>query len=258
MRRATDWSTRRNTKSTTWGDTEAPGRKSNRCDTAVESGKDRMGAATWNRWDGKRKRNGWTDGRSVVSGRVETCRNVPAGHVFGLRQRPNASGDGGESWTAWPELAAKLGLAVAALGAVATAWFNGNATLRTLWNKQYEVAASQLRGAGQSGGWSYVTRTAAIATLAKLAKDHPADYDEPVMRTFEAFLSFPPRYDRNAAKEGQVDYTSRDTEAVVQTINKRSQEQRCTYRIELPPDRPFRVTQDGGVEKNPEYEDPYG
>ena len=159
---------------------------------------------------------------------------------------------------AWLELAAKLGLAVAALGAVATAWFNWNATLRTLWNKQYEIAAAQLREAEQSGGWGYVTRTAAIAMLAKLAKDHPADYDEPVMRTFEAFLSFPPRYGKNAKKQGQVDYTSRDTEAIVQTINKRSPKQRCAYRIELPPDRPFRVTKCGGVEKNPAYVEPNG
>ena len=153
------------------------------------------------------------------------------------------------------ELFAKLVLAFAAFGAVVTAWFNWNATLKTLRNKQYEMAAAQLIGAGKSGDLSYVTRTAAIAALAKLAKDHPADYDEPVMRTFEAFLSFPPRYGKNALKEGQVDYTSCDTVAIVQTINNRPKQRRHTYRINLPPDRPFRVTRNGGVEKNPQYND---
>ncbi len=77
------------------------------------------------------------------------------------------------------------------------------------------------------------------------------------MRAFEAFLSFPPRYGKNAEKEGQVDYTSRDTVAVVQTINKRSRKQREAYPITLPPNRPFRVTENSDVERNPDYDDPY-
>ena len=103
---------------------------------------------------------------------------------------------------------------------------------------------------------NYFTRTAAIASLAKLAKDYPKDYDEPVMRAFEALLSFPPRYGKKAEKEGQVDYTSRDTVAIMQTINNRPKKWRKAYSISLPPDRPFRVTNEGDVEPNPDYDEP--
>lgn len=145
-----------------------------------------------------------------------------------------------------------------AIGAVFAAYFGAMATLKTLRHKQYETAANMLSPSDHSsGGWNYVTRTAAIGSLAKLAKDHPKDYDEPVMRAFEAFLSFPPRYGRNAEKEGQVDYTSPDTVAIVQTINSRVEKQRKACSISLPPDRPFRVTDDGKVERNPDYRDPY-
>lgn len=160
---------------------------------------------------------------------------------------------GGISW----ELFQWLVGTIVAIGTIVAAIFGVRATLKTLRHKQYETAANLiLSGDQRSGGWKYVTRTAAVAALAKLAKDYPKDYDEPVMRAFEAFLSFPPRYGRNAAKEGQVDYTSRDTVAVVQTINRRARKQRQAYPISLPPDRPFRVTAAGDVEPNPDYTDP--
>ena len=162
-----------------------------------------------------------------------------------------ATGGGSWEWIRW-----SVGTTVA-IGAVVAAIFGVRATLKTLRHKQYETAANLiLSGDHRSGGWMYVTRTAAVAALAKLAKDYPKDYDEPVMRAFEAFLSFPPRYGINAKKEGQVDYTSRDTVAIVQTINDRSKKQREAYPISLPPDRPFRVTAEGGVERNPDYEEP--
>lgn len=162
-----------------------------------------------------------------------------------------ATGGGSWEWFRW-----SVGTTVA-IGAVVAAIFGVRATLKTLRHKQYETAANLIMsGDHRSGGWMYVTRTAAVAALAKLAKDYPKDYDEPVMRAFEAFLSFPPRYGRNATKEGQVDYTSRDTIAIVQTINQRSSKQRKAYPISLPPDRPFRVTAEGGVERNPDYEEP--
>ena len=98
--------------------------------------------------------------------------------------------------------------AVVAVGGVALTWKSAQRTLR---HRQYETAAAQLNTMHEQRPLNYVVRTAAIATLAKLAKDHPKDFDEPVMRAFEAFLSFPPRYGENAEKQGQVDYTSRDT-----------------------------------------------
>ena len=156
------------------------------------------------------------------------------------------------------ELVPILTALIAVVGAFAT-WKSAQKTLR---HKQYETAAAHLRNVEQSRGWNYVTRTAAIAALAKLAKDHPEDYDEPVMRAFEAFLSFPPRYGRNAEKEGEVDYTSRDTVAITDTINERPRGWltwwgwQKAYAIDIPPDRPFRVTQNGKVEQNPDYDDP--
>lgn len=162
-----------------------------------------------------------------------------------------ATGRGSWDWLSW------LVGAIGAIGAVGAAFLGVKATLKTLRHSQYETAAKMIHsGDHRSGGWNYVTRTAAIATLAKLAKDYPDDYDEPVMRAFEAFLSFPPRYGRNAENEGQVDYTSRDTVAIVQTINKRVRKQREAYPISLPPGRPFRITAEGDVEPNPDYEEP--
>ena len=142
---------------------------------------------------------------------------------------------------------------IVAVATVSVAFIGVKATLKTLRHKQYETAANML---SSEGGLRHFTRTAAIGSLAKLAKDHPKEYDEPVMRAFEALLSFPPRYGQNAEKVGQVDYTSPDTVAIVQTINGRTWKHRRSYRIVLPPDRPFRVTKDGGVEPNPDYEDP--
>ena len=163
------------------------------------------------------------------------------------------------------EVAMPAAIAFAAVISVASAYGAWRATIKTLKHRQFDTAAARLKSVGTPGNWSYVTRTAAIATLAKLAKDHPKDFDEPVMRAFEAFLSFPPRYGQHSENERQVDYTSRDTVAIVETINNRPKGWRrwwkywCwqeAYLISLPPNRPFRVTQDGKVEKNSDYDDP--
>ena len=143
---------------------------------------------------------------------------------------------------------------IAVVGVYVT-WISARTTLK---HRQFETAAAQLQGASESGGLNYLTRTAAIATLAKLARDHPKDYDELVMRVFEAFLSFPPCYGSNAAKEGQVDYTSRETVAIVDAIKRRTKRARDRYRLSLPPDRPFQVTPEGDVEPNPDYKEPAG
>ena len=154
------------------------------------------------------------------------------------------------------DLAMPIAIVLAALITVVGASLTWRSAKNTLRHKQYETAAQQLQAVDRPGGWNYVTRTAAIAALAKLARDHPKEYDEPVMRSFEAFLSFPPRYGKNAEKEGQVDYTSRETVAIMETINNRKARARHRYRVSLPPDRPFLVTDRGDVERNPDYEDP--
>ena len=103
---------------------------------------------------------------------------------------------------------------------------------------------------------SYIGRTAGAVTLADLAIKHPEDYDERVMRVFQSYLDFPPRYGRNHVKEGQVDYTSIDTLTIVHAINNRKDTEKCNYEMRLTKDRPFRVNEEGDVERNPEYKDP--
>ena len=103
---------------------------------------------------------------------------------------------------------------------------------------------------------SYVGRTAGAVTLADLALRNPDEYDERVMRVFQSFLDFPPRYGKNHEMEGQVDYTSIDTITIIETINKRKEKERKKYPIRLTERRPFRVNDGGNVERNPEYNDP--
>ena len=103
---------------------------------------------------------------------------------------------------------------------------------------------------------SYVGRTAGAVTLADLALNNPDEYDERVMRVFQSFLDFPPRYGKNHEKERQVDYTSIDTVTVVETIDRRKDRERKNYRVRLTEKRPFRVNDAGNVEPNPEYDDP--
>ena len=103
---------------------------------------------------------------------------------------------------------------------------------------------------------AYVGRTAGAVALADLALKEPDDYDERVMRVFQAFLDFPPRYGENHEHEGQVDYTSIDTVTIVETIAKRQKGARDRYPMRLTRRRPFRVNAEGNVEPNPEYDDP--
>ena len=103
---------------------------------------------------------------------------------------------------------------------------------------------------------SYIGRTAGAVTLADLAIKHPEEYDERVMRVFQSYLDFPPRYGENHEKEWQVDYTSIDTLTIVEAINRRKNKEKCNYRMRLTKDRPFRVTEKGEVERNPDYKDP--
>lgn len=76
------------------------------------------------------------------------------------------------------------------------------------------------------------------------------------MRVFQTFLDFPPRYGENHEKQDQVDYTSCDTVAIVEAIEKRKGRTRCRYTIRLTEGRPFRVNAAGNAEPNPDYDDP--
>ena len=103
---------------------------------------------------------------------------------------------------------------------------------------------------------AYTGRVAGAVTLADIAIKNPDEYDKRVMRVFETLLEFPARYGSNHEKEGQVDYTSRDTVTMLEAIEMRGEEEKRKYTIRLNEGRPFRVNAERNVEKNPEYNDP--
>ena len=111
-------------------------------------------------------------------------------------------------------------------------------------------------GAERLGAASYSLRTAGAVTLADLALSEPGEYDERVMRAFQAFLDFPPRYGENHEKQDQVDYTSIDSLTILEAIEKREKKARERYAIRLTEGRPYRVNNEGNVERNPNYDDP--
>jgi hypothetical protein len=99
-------------------------------------------------------------------------------------------------------------------------------------------------------GTSYVGRTAGAVTLADLALRNPDEYDERVMRVFQSFLDFPPRYGTHHEKEGQqVDYSSIDTITIVEAIEERKDRERRKYTVRLTEGRPFRVNDAGSGTK---------
>ena len=103
---------------------------------------------------------------------------------------------------------------------------------------------------------TYTGRVAGAVTLADIAIKNPNEYDKRVMRVFETLLEFPLRYGSNHEKEGQVDYTSRDTVTMLEAIEMRGEKEKRKYTIRLNEGRPFRVNAERNVEKNPEYDDP--
>ena len=123
--------------------------------------------------------------------------------------------------------------------------------------EQYRIA-SELLDMNKS---HYAERVAGAATLSDLVNSDPKQYGIRVMKTFEAFLEFPPSFggeipgQEGAHLEGQVDYKSRDTEEIVNTINTRTPKQRKRYRIVLRHFAPFAVTEKGDVEPNPKHKD---
>jgi len=152
------------------------------------------------------------------------------------------------------ELLVQAALPIVGLFALITAYRRFEVADRNRREDQFMKGAELLDS--KVRGTSYIGRTAGAVTLADLALRHPDEYDERVMRVFQAFLDFPPRYGKNQEKEGQVDYTSIDTVTIVDNINKRKDRERKNYCIRLTEGRPFRVSDSGNVEKNPAYDDP--
>ena len=154
----------------------------------------------------------------------------------------------------WLELLAPWGLTAVGIGGLVAAFLRFGVADRNRLEDQFVKGAELLDHKVRPT--SYSGRVAGAVTLADLALREPDHYDERVMRVFQPFLDFPPRYGQNHKFEGQVDYTSADTVAVCDAINKRKPKARRKYRMRLSERRPFHVTDSGDVERNPDYDDP--
>ena len=117
-------------------------------------------------------------------------------------------------------------------------------------HERFRVGSEMLKMDGP-----YAARVEGAAILSGLAKKDPSRYDVTVMKTFEAYLAFPPAYgsDIGAHKEGEVDFMSSDIVEVVRTINARIPRQRRRYKLDLPGFAPFLVLEDGKVGANPDH-----
>ena len=103
----------------------------------------------------------------------------------------------------------------------------------------------------------YVSRVAGAAILAQLVKEDPDNYHIIVMKAFEGFLEYPPRYGSGKERAGKIDFLSRDTLEVVRAINTRSKKLRELYCLELPCSEyaPFMINGNGDVEPNYVHKD---
>ena len=123
--------------------------------------------------------------------------------------------------------------------------------------EQYRIA-SELLGMKDR---PFAASVAGAATLADLMRDDPVQYEDRVMRMFEAFLEFPPVFGgelqgmEDKHLRGHVDYRSRDTVVIVEAMNARARESRLQKRAELRSSAPFRVTGCGLIAANPKHED---
>lgn len=165
------------------------------------------------------------------------------------------------AWWLWPfhphrELS-ELSLLIGGLLGLSFAYWRCHTADENRRQEQYRIA-SELLDMKKS---HYAARVAGAATLTDLLKEDPDQYDVRIMKTFEAFLEFPPQFGGSVPgtngihPTGTVDYMSRDTEEVVRTISTRTKRQRKRYRIALRHFAPFTVTEDGNVTPNFQHAD---
>ena len=146
----------------------------------------------------------------------------------------------------------ELSVIVGGVLGICLAWWRCRTADKNFKQERYRIGSELL-----DMDRPYAARVAGAAILAELAKEDPNQYDATVMKAFEAYLAFPPVYSGQIGchKRGKVDYKSRDTEEVVRAINARTTRQRKRYCVVLPKFAPFTVTENGGVEGNPEHAD---
>ena len=118
---------------------------------------------------------------------------------------------------------------------------------RSLRQERYRLGAEML----DLRESSYVARVAGAASLAALARTDPSNYEELVVKTFGAFIAYPPAF-RDEDEDGvrYTDYGSQDTVVIVSFLNARTMRQRKRVPIQLPKTCPLEVNDRLGISAN--------
>ena len=154
-------------------------------------------------------------------------------------------------WADYLELAYQVFVIVGGVAALIFAARRIQIAEKNLRQEHFKIAG-ELLGPKDHG---YASRVAGAVMMAKIARDDPDNYEQAVMRAFEAFLEHPPRYAKirvnqiGVALENQekmIDYESRDTMAIIEAIRERTPEQRRVYpKFTLSAEAPFVLWEDG-------------
>lgn len=125
---------------------------------------------------------------------------------------------------------------------------------RNMITERYRVGSELLQREGRS---NYAARISGASVLSKvLADTQYDDFDEPILRAFEAHLRSPPVFAGSRGALADItDYESRDTFLVVRALReycRRPQDKRPL--LPIPRHVPFRTTEDW-VEPNPDHDD---
>ena len=101
----------------------------------------------------------------------------------------------------------------------------------------------------------YTARVAGAAILAAILNSSNTEYDNNILRAFEAFLFSPPGFGMNLEdhKKHETDYESRDTYIVVNALRQYAQKQGAQPLLPLPPGLVFKLTRNT-VEPNKSHE----
>ena len=128
---------------------------------------------------------------------------------------------------------------------------------RNLRHQQYLTGSKLLNSQVKDRGLRYRNRVDGTATLARLMKEDPDQYDVQVVNAFEIFLSHPPVFsgDFEGHRSNETDYESRDTVEAVRALCERPPKRKKEKPPRLwPSGGGFMVTNDGDVIPDPSHE----
>ena len=146
-----------------------------------------------------------------------------------------------EEWTDYLEVAYQAFIIVGGIAAFFLALKRIKIAEKNLRQEHFKIAGELLA----SKDHGYASRVAGVVMMAKIARKDPSNYERPVMRAFEAFLTYPPKYSDIYLNEGgtkqerMIDYESRDTVTIIEAIRERTRKQRSLYNFVLPIEAPF-------------------